>query len=137
MTRSTPKVLPHEVSLVRRASLLDEELKRSYHYYHHHHYDPLPPSWAPPTEVTCFLVCLLVTNDVPVDRAKRIANKWTLGSGKELRDYPAVMYLQVLGNEDAWVTYLAVQQAVHKYKSRNFWYRHRIRKYHSPADVET
>lgn len=94
----------------------------------------MPSPWAAPTEVADFLVRLLLANNVPIERATHIAAKWTLGSGKELRDYPAVMYLDVFGNEDAWVTYPAVQQIVHEEKSEDFWYRNRTSKYHSQAD---
>lgn len=93
----------------------------------------LPLPTATSTEVADFLVRLLVTTDIPIDRARDIASKWTSGSGKELREYKAELYLEVFGKEDGWALYLAVYQAIHKEKSKNFWYRHHNRKHYSPA----
>jgi hypothetical protein len=93
----------------------------------------LPPPTATSKEVADFLVRLLVSTDIPINRARDIASKWTSGSGEELREYQPVLYLEVFGKEDGWALYLAVYQAIHKEKSRDFWYRHNIREYHSPA----
>jgi hypothetical protein len=125
MTRSTAKELPRNGSLDQNPPLY-QKLKPI-----------LPPPWAAPTEVADFLVRLLVANNVPVDRATCIAAKWTLGSGKELRDYPAVMYLDIFEKEDAWATYPAVQQAVHDEKSKDFWYRNEKSKHHKPGRRRT
>jgi hypothetical protein len=94
----------------------------------------LPPPTATPTEVADFLVRRLVSNDMPIERARCIASKWTVGTGKELREYLAVLYLEVFGKEDGWALYLAVYKAIHNENSKDFWFRHRVREYYSPAD---
>jgi hypothetical protein len=90
----------------------------------------VPPPTATSTEVADFLVRLLVSTDIPINRARDIASRWTSGSGKELREYLPVLYLEVFGKEDGWALYLAVHQAIHKEKSMDFWYRNKIREYH-------
>jgi hypothetical protein len=137
MTKSTAQELPREASLDQSPPLY-EELKQPKHCHHHCHYavPDLPSPTAKPTEVADFLVRLLVANEVPIDRATRIASKWTVESGKELRNYPTVLYLDVFGKEDAWVTYPAVKQAVQEEKSKDsWWHRNGNRKYHLSAEV--
>lgn len=66
----------------------------------------VPAERATPDEVREFLVQLLVKNrGLHQDHARRVASKWTLGTGRELISYPPLLYAEIFGLEDAWMVY--------------------------------
>ncbi|KEQ60271.1 uncharacterized protein M437DRAFT_54686 [Aureobasidium melanogenum CBS 110374] len=66
----------------------------------------VPAEKATPDEVREFLVKLLVQNrGLHQDHARRVASKWTLGTGRELISYPPLLYAEIFGLEDAWMVY--------------------------------
>ncbi|KAI4715831.1 hypothetical protein E4T48_07969 [Aureobasidium sp. EXF-10727] len=65
-----------------------------------------PGEKATPDEVREFLVQLLIKNrGLHPDHARRVAAKWTLGTGRELTTYPPLLYAEIFGLEDAWMVY--------------------------------
>ena len=88
------------------------------------HGNALPSAKATPAEIVDFLVHLLVSTDMPVDQARRVAAKWTRGSGQELRSYPPAMYFEIFGKEDGWITYREVKMALHNERNKGIWYRY-------------
>jgi hypothetical protein len=65
-----------------------------------------PSEKATPDEVREFLVALLIKNrGLNQDHARRVASKWTLGTGRELTTYPPLLYAEIFGLEDAWMVY--------------------------------
>lgn len=65
-----------------------------------------PGPTATSNEIRDFLTRLLILKrTLAPDHAHRIASKWTLGNGRELRSYPPAMYLDIFGREDGWVVY--------------------------------
>ncbi|KAI5271547.1 hypothetical protein E4T47_05247 [Aureobasidium subglaciale] len=65
-----------------------------------------PGEKATPDEVREFLVSLLIKNrGLHQDHARRVAAKWTLGTGRELSSYPPLLYAEIFGLEDAWMVY--------------------------------
>lgn len=65
-----------------------------------------PDPRATPDEVRDFLVRLLIKNrGLHEDHARRVASKWTLGTGRELSSYPPLLYAEIFGMEDAWMVY--------------------------------
>ncbi|KAI4765421.1 hypothetical protein E4T52_01774 [Aureobasidium sp. EXF-3400] len=65
-----------------------------------------PSERATPDEVREFLVTLLIKNrGLNQDHARRVASKWTLGTGRELTSYPPLLYAEIFGLEDAWMVY--------------------------------
>lgn len=88
----------------------------------HGEVNTLPPPSATPDEVRDFLAQLLTTKrNLPQDQVRRIVAKWTIGTGVELRSYPASMFLDIFGREDGWITYREVRLAVLKAKN-GFWH---------------
>lgn len=97
---------------------------------------PKPPSTVPgldarPAEIRESLARLLITkNGVKADEANRIVAPWQVGSGMELRQYGAIMYLDLFGNEYGWILYREVKMGVRKEKRlitryplrKSFWY---------------
>jgi len=70
----------------------------------------LPHEKAAAGQVRYFLVQLLTTKrGLSEDQARRIANKWTNGSGSELRIYPASMYADIFGRDDGYTVYKEVK----------------------------
>lgn len=66
----------------------------------------VPSEKATADEVREFLMQLLVKNrGLHPDHARRIASKWTLGTGRELMSYPPRLYAEMFGLEDAWMVY--------------------------------
>jgi len=87
--------------------------------------DMLPHAKASPMEVSDFLVHLLTeSRDMSTDGARRLAALWTKGTGQELRSYSPAMYFDIFGNEDGWIVYREVQLALHREKSKGFWYQY-------------
>jgi hypothetical protein len=107
-----------------REGSLDENLPLYEEFqYSDQHGNALPSAKATPAEIVDFLVHLLVSTDMPVDQARRVAAKWTRGSGQELRSYPPAMYFEIFGKEDGWITYREVKMALHNERNKGIWYR--------------
>lgn len=86
--------------------------------------DLLPRAKASPMEVSDFLSYLLTdSRHMSTDRARRLAALWTKGTGQELRSYSPAMYFEIFGKEDDWIVYREVHLALHRERSRGFWYR--------------
>lgn len=65
-----------------------------------------PSEKATADEVREFLVALLIKNrGLSQDHARRVASKWTLGTGRELISYPPLLYAEIFGLEDSWMVY--------------------------------
>lgn len=62
----------------------------------------LPPPEATPDEVRDWIVQALQARGHGIDYARRVAAKWSHGTGQELKSYPLSMRLQIFGPEDAW-----------------------------------
>ncbi|GAB1731668.1 hypothetical protein NU195Hw_g4712t1 [Hortaea werneckii] len=74
----------------------------------------LPASTASPDEVRQFIMHILVSRrQLPTDHARRVAARWTVGSGLELRTYSPSMYLELFGSEDGWILYKEVKLMMH------------------------
>lgn len=108
-----------------REGSLDENLPLYEEFqYSDQHDNALPSPKATPAEVVDFLIHILVSTDsMSVDQARRVASKWTKGSGQELRSYPPAMFFELFGNEDGWIAYREVKMAIHKEKNKRFWSR--------------
>merc|ERR1712227_949372 len=66
----------------------------------------VPSEKATADEVREFLMQLLIKNrGLHQDHARRVASKWTLGTGRELISYPPRLYAEIFGLEDAWMVY--------------------------------
>lgn len=79
--------------------------------------DTLPPPTATPDEVRDYLTSLLKNkHSVPDDHARRVVARWTLGTGRELRNYTPQMYLDIFGREEGWFLYRDVRMDL--YRSR-------------------
>ena len=87
--------------------------------------DVLPDARATPMEVADFLTHLLIdARGMSTDGARRVAAMWTKGTGQELRSFPPAMYFEIFGKEDGWIVYREVHLALHREKSKGFWYRY-------------
>lgn len=65
-----------------------------------------PEETATADDIRVFLTQLLISErGLFPDHAHDIASRWKTGNGKELRTYPAAMYLDIFGREDGWVVY--------------------------------
>lgn len=80
--------------------------------YEHHQSTGVENEISPPEETATaddlrvFLTQLLISErGLTPDHAHDIASRWKTGNGKELRTYPATMYLDIFGREDGWVVY--------------------------------
>jgi hypothetical protein len=116
----------------RTSSSLDEGLPLYEELqYSDHHDDALPPAIATPTEVAHFLLHLLVSTEaMSLDQGRRVAARWTKGTGQELLSYPPVMFFEIFGTEDGWIVYREVKLAVHVEKSKSFRYKCEACEYH-------
>jgi hypothetical protein len=102
----------------RKTSLDEEPLLPTYEQFQTT--DPDAATLETPPEITAtadqirdFLVHLLTSKrGLALDHARRIASKWTIGNGKELRNYPPSMYLDIFGREDGWVVYKEVKLCI-------------------------
>ncbi|KAG9515440.1 hypothetical protein KCV07_g7435, partial [Aureobasidium melanogenum] len=86
----------------------------------------VPAEKATPDEVREFLVRLLIKNrGLHPDHARRVASKWTLGTGRELISYPPLLYAEIFGLEDAWMVYkeakVFIRTEKQKGKPRDVW----------------
>jgi hypothetical protein len=68
--------------------------------------DLSPPSeTATPDDVRVYIISVMCARGIGLDHARRVAAHWTLGTGRELRQYPATMFKEIFGPEDGWVVY--------------------------------
>lgn len=70
----------------------------------------LPDEKATADEVREFFVRLLLSSrcNFSLDNARRTAAMWQAGSGREVKSYPAAMYLDLFGKEKGWIIYKEV-----------------------------
>ncbi|THY37754.1 hypothetical protein D6C98_10614 [Aureobasidium pullulans] len=88
---------------------------------------PLPT--ASPSEVRAFITELLIlTRNLPAQHAKDIADKWHLGTGRELTTYPPSVYADIFGSEDAWMVYKESQLFIRRNKQEKNRRRDELRK---------
>ncbi|CAD0081666.1 unnamed protein product [Aureobasidium vineae] len=79
-----------------------------------------PGEKATPDEVRDFLVQLLIKNrGLHPDHARRVAAKWTLGTGRELTTYPPLLYAEIFGLEDAWMVYKEAKLFIRTEKNKD------------------
>jgi hypothetical protein len=77
--------------------------------------DVLPEETATPDQIRDFLSQLLAAKrGISADHARRIASKWTISSGKELRSYRPLMYTDIFGREDGYIVYKEVKTLVYQ-----------------------
>jgi len=70
----------------------------------------IPEPDALPNDIREFLTEVLsVSRGLSREHASAIADKWRLGTGRELRDYPPKMYLEIFGPEEGWCVYREVK----------------------------
>lgn len=70
----------------------------------------IPEPDAHPADVREFLTEVMsVSRGLSREHASAIADKWKLGTGRELRDYPPKMYLEIFGPEEGWCVYREVK----------------------------
>ena len=82
----------------------------------------LPDPKAPPDEVLDYLIGLMRSRGVPPDYARRVAARWTVGTGRELRSYPVAMFIKMFGHdEDGWMIYKAVKTQVYREYNRELF----------------
>ncbi|KAK6004859.1 hypothetical protein QM012_007638 [Aureobasidium pullulans] len=86
----------------------------------------VPAERATPDEVREFLNQLLIQKrGLHPDHARRVASKWTLGTGRELTSYPPQLYAEIFGLEDAWMVYkeakLFIRMEKKKGKPKELW----------------
>ncbi|THY85506.1 hypothetical protein D6C93_08193 [Aureobasidium pullulans] len=93
---------------------------------------PLPT--ASPSEVRAFITELLIlTRNLPAQHAKDIADKWHLGTGRELTTYPPSVYADIFGSEDAWMVYKESQLFIRRARQEKNRRRDELRKFSSPS----
>lgn len=74
------------------------------------HPPTLPGTHATPDDIRDFLTYLLVHKRAfPQELARQIAERWTVGSGLELRQYSPSLFFELFGSELGWVLYREVQ----------------------------
>jgi hypothetical protein len=94
---------------------------------------PKPASTVPglsakPAEIREYLARLLADKrGLQEDEASRVVAGWKIGSGQELRQYGAAMYLDIFGREHGWVLYREVKMSVRK--ERRLLTRYPLRKF--------
>ncbi|THY13573.1 hypothetical protein D6D01_08315 [Aureobasidium pullulans] len=92
---------------------------------------PLPT--ASPSEVRAFITELLIlTRNLPAQHAKDIADKWHLGTGRELTTYPPSVYADIFGSEDAWMVYKESQLFIRRAKQEKTRRQDELRKCRLP-----
>lgn len=78
-----------------------------------------PDPRATPAEVRDFLVHLLTSSrGLQLDHARRVAARWTMGTGRELRAYPPLMYRDIFDFEDGWIVYKEVKMCFYSEEER-------------------
>lgn len=86
----------------------------------------LPNAKAGPQEVRDFLVDAMQSRGAGIDHARRVAARWTLGTGRDLRAYPVAMYRDIFGAEDGWAVCMEAKTLLYREKrekeiSRRVW----------------
>lgn len=75
----------------------------------------MPEANDTPVQVREFLAHLLSAERVfPNGSIQRIVEKWTLGSGQELRSYTPYMFFDVFGREEGWIIYKEVKVYIYR-----------------------
>jgi hypothetical protein len=64
-----------------------------------------PTETATPDDVRAYIISVMLARGIGLDHARRVAARWTLGTGRELRQYPATMFKEIFGPEDGWVVF--------------------------------
>ncbi|RMY57698.1 hypothetical protein D0863_12533 [Hortaea werneckii] len=91
----------------------DEEHLPVYQCSEHADPNTLPASQASPEDVRQFIISVLVSRrQLPIDYARYVAARWHIGSGLELRTYPASMYSELFGSEDGWIIYKEIKPMI-------------------------
>ncbi|KAI4664123.1 uncharacterized protein J4E79_003624 [Alternaria viburni] len=79
----------------------------------------IPEPDALPNDIREFLSEVLsVSRGLSREHASTIADKWRLGTGRELRDYPPKMYLEIFGPEEGWCVYREVKSRLLSLKNQ-------------------
>lgn len=87
----------------------------------------LPPPTATPKEVREYIISILKNrHDLPVDHVRRVAAKWRVGTGNELRSYTPQMYLSIFGREYGWMLYREINLEIHRTTKVTWWQKHRF-----------
>lgn len=74
---------------------------------------PVPQSAATSHEVRDYLTSLLKNrHQLPDDYVRKVVARWTVGGGRELRNYTPQMYFNIFGLEDGWVLYSDIKTEV-------------------------
>jgi hypothetical protein len=90
--------------------------------FQHPQVGTIPPRDATSAEVREYLTSVLKTkHGLPDDEAQRLADRWTVGRGHELRSYTAQIYLDIFGRDVGWVLYRDIQLEAHRTRQRTFW----------------
>jgi hypothetical protein len=93
-----------------------------YGNFQHPQVDTIPSRDATSAEVREYLTSVLKTkHGLPDDEAQRVADRWTVGRGHELRSYTAQIYLDIFGRDVGWVLYRDIQLEVYRTRQRTFW----------------
>jgi hypothetical protein len=75
----------------------------------------VPGLTAKPTEIREYLTRLLADkHGLQEDEANRVVAGWKIGSGRELRQYGAAMYLDIFGREHGWILFREVKMSVRR-----------------------
>lgn len=92
------------------------------------HVPAFPSTRAPPDEIRDFLAHQLITaRGLPEAHVQAVVARWKVGSGLELRQYGAGMFLEVFGREDGWVIFREVK--VRAWREKGWWVRWAIGTY--------
>lgn len=87
-----------------------------------------PKDNASPEEVREFIVQLLELRGIQHDLTRRIAAKWTRGSGRELVTYSPRLFSEIFGHEDGWLIYKDARLLRLRTIKTTFMRRYNIRK---------
>lgn len=75
----------------------------------------VPNKDAKPAEIREFFARVLIQQrELPAAEAESVAAGWKVGSGLELRQYGAAMYLDLFGREHGWILYRETKIGVKK-----------------------
>lgn len=87
-----------------------------------------PDSKATPDDVREYICKIMQSRGISLDHARRVAARWRVGTGQELRSYPVPMFGDIFGPEDGWMLYKEIKaqyyreedQAISRMTSRKF-----------------
>ena len=81
-----------------------------------------PDSTATPEEVRRFLSQILQQRSIALNDAERIAAKWAIGTGKELRDYTIPLYCSIFEDDEiVWALYTEIRTRLHEKREVAKW----------------